>query len=313
MKVYHSLDDVKAITNAVITTGTFDGVHVGHQVIIRRLKKLAADIGGETVLVTFHPHPRRVLYPQTEGRDLMMICSQAEKIAFLEKTGLDHLVILPFTREFSKITSHSFVEDILIKKLNARIIVVGFNHHFGHHREGNYKYLYNLGRLYKFEVEEIPEQDIQNESVSSTRIRKAVTEGNIQRANAYLDHYYTISGTIQINHSASGLFDLAIFPCLPDDNTKLMPPDGVYAVSFFHGDQQVRGMLSVQHHAIVNSFISPATAIEFHPFRNPEGMDNSQVTLRFHKKIRDGFSSVNSADITTQLKKDIKTVEELIF
>ena len=243
----------------------------------------------------------------------MMICSQDEKISLLEKTGLDHLVIIDFTPEFSRITSQSFVEDFLVGKLHARIIVVGFNHHFGYHRQGDFEYLYSLSRKYHFEVEEIPEQDIQNETVSSTRIRKAISEGNIQRANAYLDHYYTLCGTAIEHALQSALFGIPIFRLTPDENTKLIPPDGVYAVTFHCGNRQIRGMLSVQNLAVVNNLLSPETTIEFHPFEKAVIFEGEQIIVSFHKKIRDGISSACTEEIRNQLRKDISAVKELIF
>ena len=166
MKIFKNFDEAESIHNAVVTTGSFDGVHIGHKVILQRLKKLADETGGETVLITFHPHPRKVLYPDTAGKDLYLINSQREKIELLEKAGLDNLIIVDFTVEFSKITSVDFVKNILLNKVHARKIVIGFNHHFGHNREGDYEELRKLGIEYGFDVEEIPEQDIQNETVS---------------------------------------------------------------------------------------------------------------------------------------------------
>ena len=146
VKIFHGFDEVGSIRNAVVTTGSFDGVHVGHKVILERLKKLAVETGGETVLITFHPHPRKVLYPETAGKELYLINSQREKIELLRKAGLDNLIIVEFTLEFSKITSVDFVKNILLNKLHAGKIVIGFNHHFGHNREGDYEALRNLGR-----------------------------------------------------------------------------------------------------------------------------------------------------------------------
>ena len=197
MQIHRSFDNLHAIKNPVVTTGSFDGVHIGHKVIINRLNSLAGEINGESVLITFHPHPRLVLYPETAGKTLRLINTQREKIHLLEKTGLGHLVIINFTKEFSETTSQQFVEDILLGKLHAKKIIVGFNHHFGHNREGDYSYLYKLTKDHNFEVEEIPEQDLENETVSSTITRKALSEGRIQRANAYLDHHFIMMGELK--------------------------------------------------------------------------------------------------------------------
>jgi riboflavin kinase / FMN adenylyltransferase len=312
MKIFYSIDEAKGIKNPVVTTGTFDGVHVGHQVIIRRLNKLAEDIGGESVLITFHPHPRKVLYPDTQGKGLMLICSQREKIALLEKTGLQNLIILNFTIEFSKITSHTFIEDLLIGKLKAKTIVVGFNHHFGYNREGDYEYLYKLSRKHGFEVEEIPEQDIQNESVSSTKIRTALLDGNIQRANAYLDHYYMIIGNFYLNEERTKELELTIFDIKADEDVKLVPPDGLYAVNLETNSGISKGMLSVSGRIAGESSVSDELKLEFYPLSEID-LQSTQITIYFHKRIRDKSPDQSLDSLKKQLARDIKEVEDLIY
>jgi riboflavin kinase/FMN adenylyltransferase len=210
--------------------GSFDGVHHGHRVIIQRLNVLAARAQGESVLITFHPHPRIVLYPDTAGKGLKLISTLEEKVLLLEETGLDHLVVLPFSKEFSRTTSDAFVNDYLVSKLGAHTIVVGFNHFFGHNKEGNYDSLYRDSRNLGFAVEEIPEQEIQNETVSSTKIRKALQYGHIQRANAYLEHLFMMKvivdprGSEQVRGQKAYGFHV-------DDPLKLVPSKGAYAIS----------------------------------------------------------------------------------
>ena len=169
-------EEAVGIRNPVVTTGSFDGVHVGHLTIINRLRMLAAKYDGESVLITFDPHPRKVLYPETVGRELKLIYSQEEKLLKLREAGLDNVIIVNFTIEFSKITSEAFVRKFLCEKLKAKVVVVGFNHHFGFNREGDYRQLWEWKDKYGFEAEEIPEQEVQHETVSSTRIRKAIQE-----------------------------------------------------------------------------------------------------------------------------------------
>jgi riboflavin kinase/FMN adenylyltransferase len=189
MRIFRNFEDAGVIINPVVTTGSFDGVHIGHKVILDRLKMLARKHNGESVLITFDPHPRKVLYP---GKDLKLINSQEEKLFLLEKAGLDNVIIIEFTREFSKITSEQFVSDLLHDHLKARVVVAGFNHHFGFNKEGDYRQLWAWQSKFNFEAEEIPEQEVQHETVSSTKIREAIGNGYIQRANAYLDHYYLV-------------------------------------------------------------------------------------------------------------------------
>jgi riboflavin kinase/FMN adenylyltransferase len=282
MKIHHSLEGIKGIKNPVVTTGSFDGVHVGHRVIIRRLNKLAEDISGESVLITFHPHPRRVLYPDTEGKDMLLICSQKEKIKLLEETGLDHLVIVNFTKEFAAKTSDQFIEEIIVNLLKAHTVVVGFNHHFGSNRRGDFGYLYKMSRIHGFDVEEIPEQDIQNESVSSTKIRKALLEGNIQRANAYLDHYYMIMGEAHRNMERSEEFGIDIMNLKIDEDIKLIPPDGVYAVQIKSGSRFSKAMLSVKGMGIQNGLLSKDLKVEFYVLENSFSFD-TEIYFYFHK------------------------------
>jgi riboflavin kinase/FMN adenylyltransferase len=226
MKIHYNFNDFGSIKNPVVTTGTFDGVHIGHAIIISRLNELASQIQGESVLITFHPHPRKVLFPE-QSANLKLINTQNEKILMLSKTKLDHLFIINFTKEFSQTTSQNFVNDLLLDKLQAKIIVVGFNHHFGHNREGDYEYLYELSKKRNFSVEEIPQQDIENEAVSSTRIRKAIFEGNIMRANASLNHQYFIMGKTHCTydlHTQGTNYQIEV-----EEIEKLLPPCGRYA------------------------------------------------------------------------------------
>ena len=313
MNIYHDLNEIGTIPNPVVTTGSFDGVHIGHNMILQRINKLAREIGGESVLITFHPHPRKVLFPETAGRDLLLINSQQEKIELLRKTGLNNLVIIPFTLAFSQLSSIDFIRTILVAKLHASKIVIGFNHHFGHNREGNFDYLYELGKFYKFSVEEIPEQDIHNETVSSTLIRKAIQEGKIQRANAYLDHHYIISGRF---HKGSELCKNLVFSTVfmtVEEECKLVPPDGVYAVLIESENKWYKGILNIK-----NSFYGQlrdvnAIFIEIHAFDCPEGLNGKYGTIHFAKRIRDEIEFISASEMKQQLENDKADVEQLIY
>jgi len=309
LKIFRNFDEADSIHNAVVTTGSFDGVHIGHRVILQRLKKLADETGGETVLITFHPHPKKVLYPDTAGKDLYLINSQREKIELLEKAGLDNLIIVDFTVEFSKITSVDFVKNILLNKIHARKIVIGFNHHFGYNREGDYEALRQLGIEYGFDVEEIPEQDIQNESVSSTKIRKALLDGNIQKANAYLDHYYIIMGLIQEVNPRLREIGFPSFRIKIEEESKLLPPNGVYAVSVADEDRTFRGMCFIKKRG--RSSID--AVVDFYLFDTPEALSGSSATVYFHKFIREEKPFHTPEEMQRQLQIDRANVDELIF
>jgi riboflavin kinase / FMN adenylyltransferase len=312
MQIHYGLDKEFQIRNPVVTTGSFDGVHVGHQVILNRLRRLAKEIKGESVLITFHPHPRKILYPETAGKDLLLINSQQEKIELLKNTKLDHLIIVNFTLEFSQTTSVDFVRKILIGKLNAKRVVVGFNHHFGHNREGDYEYLLELGRFYNFEVEEIPEQDIDNETVSSTKIRKALLEGNIQRANAYLDHHYILKGLfVSIFKELSGVKNPSYSVQL-DEECKLIPPDGIYAVHVIAGNVYSKGMAAIQR---PHDFIYDARKIMVNVFLFDHNiqLNKKTGTVYFHKQIRDGSVYKDNQLIQSEFEESKEEIEELIY
>jgi riboflavin kinase / FMN adenylyltransferase len=309
LKIYRNFDEAGLIRNAVVTTGSFDGVHMGHKVILQRLKNIAAEIGGETVLITFDPHPRKVLYPDTAGKDLYLINSQREKIELLRKAGLDHLIIVDFTLEFSRITSVDFVKNILLNKVHASKIVIGFNHHFGHNREGDYEALQQLGAEYGFDVEEIPEQDIQNESVSSTKIRKALLDGNIQKANAYLDHHYIIMGLIREVNPKLREIGFPSFSIRIEEESKLIPPNGVYAVSVMDDRQSYRGMCFIKKRG--QSSID--AVVDFHLFDTPSSLSGTSATVYFHKFIREEKPFSTPEEMKRQLLIDRAIVDELIF
>lgn len=311
MRIFRSFDEAGCIRNAVVTTGTFDGVHVGHKAIINRLNRLAHEIQGESVLITFHPHPRKVLYPESEGRDLKMILTQEEKVEHLRETGLHNLLIIPFTLDFSTISSYTFVTDHLLGKLHAKIIVVGYNHHFGHNREGDYSYLYELSKKFGFGVEEIPVQEIQNESVSSTKIRKALQEGNIQRANAYLDHLFCLSG---IAAEGNPFLHSKGFPTsflTVNDPEKLVPPEGVYAVRSKVKDIALKGICNI-FYPDDNYNLPPS--IEFIQLEEAQPLvPGTTVRLFFHKRLRGLMQFKNQEDLIRQITFDKRQVDELIY
>ncbi len=313
MQVHYGLDKEFNIKNPVITTGSFDGVHIGHKTILNRLRKLAKEVDGESVLITFHPHPRKILYPDTAGKELRLINSQSEKIKLLKTTKLDHLVIVEFTLDFSKMTSADFIRNVLVGKLRARKVVVGFNHHFGHNREGDYEYLFELGKYFNFEVEEIPQQDIDNETVSSTKIRKALREGNIQRANAYLDHYYIIKGTLENGdpHLGSNGFPTLRLPV--EEDTKLIPPDGIYAIHLISGNIYYRGMIKIRRPGGDITLHAPEIELDLHLFEYKNNLEGQTSTIHFHKQMRNESIFTKGFDLLEELQEAREETEELIY
>lgn len=306
MKIFRGFEEAKGIRNPVVTTGSFDGVHIGHKTILNRLKMLAAKYDGESVLITFDPHPRKVLYPDTAGKDLKLINSHEEKLALLREAGLDNLIIVEFTREFSRITSEEFVKDLLCNKLHAKVVVVGFNHHFGFNQEGDYKHLWKWREKYNFEAEEIPEQEVQHEAVSSTRIRKAISEGYIQRANAYLDHYYMIMGTPQKNE-IRGQGSLPSFLNVPlTEECKILPATGIYAVNIVYEKNESKGMV------LICQEVGKGTIILIHIFYNEENFIGRKSSLLFHKMIY-GTVSLSDPKSGDKLQYAKDEISDLIY
>ncbi len=313
MQVHYGLDKKFNIHNPVITTGSFDGVHVGHTTILNRIRKIARSVDGESVLITFHPHPRKVLYPDTAGKELRLINSQEEKIKLLKTTKLDHLIIVEFTREFSKWTSADFIRKVLVGKLEARKVVIGFNHHFGHNREGDYEYLYELGQYFNFDVEEIPHQDIDNETVSSTKIRKALREGNIQRANAYLDHHYIIRGVLESGDSGMKSAGLPTLKLPVYEESKLIPPDGVYAIHLISVNIYYRGIAIIRRPEGNESVKATLISIETHLFDYIDNIATHTCTMYFHKQIRNRSLFTDEYNLMEELLEAKEETEELIY
>lgn len=242
MKIYQQLTDFHPPHFSVVTSGTFDGVHLGHQKILRRLQELATRKQGETVLLTYWPHPRLILQP--EDKSLRLLTTLSEKVKLLEEMGVDHLIILPFTKELSQMSSEEFIRDILVDKIQTKTLVIGYDHKFGKNREGSFEYLQSHSHLFGFAIEEISRQDVDDLGVSSTKIRTALAQGDISTANKYLGRPYDLRGQVvkgqQIGRSLG--FPTANIQIAED--YKLLPRDGAYAV---HAEVN-----SIRYKAILN-------------------------------------------------------------
>lgn len=307
MKIFRSFEEARGIPNPVVTTGSFDGVHIGHKTIINRLRMLAQKYGGESVLITFYPHPRKVLYPDTAGKYLRLINSQQEKLELLNKAGLDNLIIIEFTRDFARTTSEQFVGDYLKGILGAKVIVAGFNHHFGFNQEGDYKKLWGMREKYGFEAEEIPEQEVEHETVSSTKIRQAIKEGYIQKANAYLDHYYIVMGTPVVYDYVNASLPLSLYKIPLTEENKLLPAKGIYAVSFESAGGVSKGMV------IIDGSDNEPTDVILHLFNDKLTPEGSDSTIYFHKKIH-GAVDLNDFKVSTpRIRSAMDEIRELIY
>jgi riboflavin kinase / FMN adenylyltransferase len=307
MRVFHNFEEASGIRNPVVTTGSFDGVHLGHKTILNRIQMLAEKNDGESVLITFHPHPRKVLYPDTAGRDLKLINSQEEKLELLRKAGLDNLIIIEFTKDFARITSEEFVKNFLCNILKSKVVVAGFNHHFGFNKAGDYHQLCEMGEKYNFATEEIPEQEVQHETVSSTLIRKAISEGYIQRANAYLDHYYMIIGIPEFIDSDVLPDSISFYKVPITEETKLLPASGIYAVSTGNDSSKSRGMV------LICLSEQGQREVFLNPFNREKIFTGQKTTIFFHKKIQDLAEDQNMLNISSLLYSSIKEISDLIY
>ncbi len=307
MKVYKSLDEFIPLEKAVVTTGTFDGFHIGHQKIIDSLQEVAKKIGGETVIITFHPHPRLVLFP--DDNDLKLLSSLDEKIELLSKAEINHLLIIPFNKEFSRLTSLEFVRDILVNKIGTKKLIIGHDHHFGRNREGNYQSLAELSELYKFDVEEIPAQDINNIAVSSSKIRTALLKGNIQEANQYLNYTYKITGNVVEGNKLGRTIGYPTANISVGETYKLIPADGVYAVKIVLDNLPYNGMMNIGYKPTVNG---SSRTLEVNIFDFEQDIYNKNIRVEFLQRIRSEKKFDGLDALKGQLKSDEKTARELL-
>ena len=289
MKIFRGFEAAKEIKNPVVTIGSFDGVHIGHKMLLKRLNSLAKQYDGESVVITFEPHPRKVLYPETSGKNLQLITSYEEKLQLLADYGLDNVIVIEFTKELSKITSEQFVKEFLHDALKVKAVVVGFNHHFGYNKDGNYKQLWDLQKKYDFFTEEIPAQEIEDEIISSVKIRLAISEGNIQNANALLNHHYIVAGMLVKTHN---LYEVII-----TDECKLLPPEGIYATSAQHGLLWSKAMV------IIQSFSGRQSKMFVDIFDDAFYETNAPVTFLFHSKIQN--KALFDSDVLLSARNEI--------
>jgi riboflavin kinase/FMN adenylyltransferase len=282
MKVHRNLDSLPPFRNAVITIGTFDGVHRGHQALIEKIKVLAEEVKGESVLITFDPHPRAVVFPNDGS--LRLLSTTEEKIKVLEKPGIDHLVIVPFTKEFSMLSATEYVEEFLVKKFHPAVIVIGYNHQFGHHRDGNIELLRKLAVQNNFREEEISKQMVDDIEVSSTRIRIALQEGDVKTASHLLGYDYSLTGKVVKGNQLGRKLGYPTANIALADRHKLVPSDGVYAIKVIIEKERHDGVMSIGMRPTVNG---THHTIEAHVFDFGRDLYDKEITVEFIEWIRE--------------------------
>ncbi len=307
MKIYTDIVKLR-VKNPVVTIGVFDGVHEGHHLILNKCIEKAKEIGGETVVITFWPHPKLVLnhLPQ----ELKYLNSLEEKQILLETIGIDHLVIIPFIRKFANLSAKKFIKKYLMKKIKLKYIFIGFNHRFGRKQKGNYDLLKKYSKEFDFKVKQIDAEVIQQESISSSIIRQAIEDGDLETANKFLGYKYLIRGIIVKGKKIGINIGFPTANIEVEDRNKLIPKDGVYAVFVTYNNQLYKGMLNIGIRPTVD--VDSRKVIEVHIIGFDQNIYNKKITLIFVKRIRDEKKFKNIDVLKEQLEKDKELIIEIL-
>ncbi len=308
MHVYTDLSSFTDIERPVLTTGTFDGVHLGHQTILHRLKEVAQREEGQSTLFTFYPHPRMVLHPH--DNDLKLLTTQKEKSELLEAAGLDHLVIVPFSRTFSRMHALDFVRDVLVDRMRIHAMVIGYDHRFGRNREGDISLLRQLGEAYDFSVEEIPAQEIDHVKVSSTKVREALLKGDVGLAADLLGHTYSLTGVVVKGDQRGRAIGFPTANVGGIDPFKLLPAKGVYAVNVTLKDGVFKGMMNIGVRPTVEG--GGDRTLEVNIFDLDRDLYGEPITIRLRHHLRDEVRFNGLDALKAQLLKDREHAELLL-
>ncbi|AKD04469.1 bifunctional riboflavin kinase/FAD synthetase [Pontibacter korlensis] len=307
MKVIRDVADFPQLSHAVVTSGTFDGVHIGHQKILRRVIERARQSNGQSVVITYWPHPRLVLFP--EDNDLKLLSTIEERIEQLRSYGIDYLLIIPFTKEFSRTSSRTFITDILVRAINTKVLIIGYDHRFGKNREGSFEHLRARSAQYGFEVEEIPRQDVDDVGVSSTKIRRALEVGDIETANRYLGRHYSLTSKVEEGDKIGRTISFPTANLALPPAHKLIPSNGVYAVwATFNGER---------HAAMMNIGLRPTVdgkqlRLEVHLLNFSGDLYGRTITVEFVEQLRKERKFDSLEALQAQLLSD-KHATELVL
>jgi riboflavin kinase / FMN adenylyltransferase len=307
MNVYYGIQEFSKLDNAVVTSGTFDGVHLGHQKILNRLNEVAKINTGQSVVITFYPHPRSVISP--DNQIVKLLSTLEEKIGLLEKSGVNHLLIIPFTREFSELSSEEFIQKILIETIGTKTLVIGYDHRFGKNREGGFDYLKLNKEKYGFEIEEISRQDIENVVVSSSKIRKALQEGDVPSADHFLGRNYALSGVVVKGKQLGRTIGFPTANIQVREIAKLIPSDGVYAVKVYYKDEAFGGMLNIGNRPTVDGTYQ---TVEVNIFDFDQEIYGENLTVEFLQKIRNEQKFNGLDELKAQISKDKVTCKGIL-
>jgi riboflavin kinase/FMN adenylyltransferase len=300
LKIYNSIQEIPKINKPIVTIGTFDGVHQGHQKIINRLQKAKQETGGETFIFTFDPHPRQVLFP--DQTDLKLLTLADEKLNLFEQMGIEHVLVFPFTTAFSKQSAHSYIKDILVDAIGVKRLIIGYDHHFGNNREGNINTLKSYASTYNFLVEEIPAHEIDNINVSSSKIRKALEEGDLETANSFLGYSYFISGKVVDGKKLGRTIGYPTANIFIENPAKLIPKIGVYAATANIDGIMHKGMMSIGYNPTTDN--DNKIKIELHIFNFDANIYGCNLTLQIKARLRNEEKFASLDELKKQLHAD---------
>ena len=302
MKVYRNIIEANNIPNAVVTIGTFDGVHLGHQAIFNKMKGLAQGIGGQTVVVTFEPHPRQVL--NIDSSNLRFLCTPEEKLQKFEEFGIDNVVIINFTKEFSRTPSEVFIKDYIIDNIHPAYIVVGYDHHFGKNRMGDFSLLNEMMKKYNFKVERIAAQDVENIAISSTKIRNALAVGNVKSANRLLGYTYSVTAEVVVGNKIGRTLGFPTANLELPREYMLINNRGVYACLVDYEGQTYKAMANIGHRPTIGDRTENNPLIEVNLFDFDDDLYGKQIHVRFIDRIRDEEKFNGLPALKVQLEQD---------
>ena len=308
MKVYHSLAEFKKLAFAVVTSGTFDGVHLGHQKILNRLKEIATKHGGETVVITYWPHPQLILNP--DNNTIKLLNSYVEREQLLREQGIQHLLKIPFTKEFSQITSEEFITNILVNIIGTKKLVIGYDHRFGKNREGSFEELKKDGPAYGFDVEEIARQDVDSIGISSSAIRNALLKGEVKVAAHLLGRPYSIMGVVVKGDQLGRTLGYPTANLAIPEHHKLIPAEGIYAATVSIEGRLFGGMLYIGNRPTIES---KKLAIEVNIFDFNEDLYGRTIQVNFINFIRPDKKFDNLEQLKNQLSQDKVSALQLLL
>lgn len=301
MQVHRNLDQLPPFRQAVVTIGTFDGVHQGHRLIIRHLKEEAARIGGETVLITFHPHPRKVVSSTILG--IRLINTLEERIGLLEEAGIDHLVIVPFTGAFANQPADAYIRDFLVSRFNPHTIIIGYDHRFGRDRQGDYKMLEEQAAQFGFQLKEIPKHILREVSISSTRIREALLHHQVELANELLGYHFFFEGEVVHGNKLGRQLGFPTANLRVASEEKIIPGDGIYAVyaQVTGESEMLKGMMSIGFRPTVDG---KQRVIEVNLFEFNKDIYGKNLRVYVKKHLREEVKYDNLQDLVAQITRD---------